>query len=170
MKNHQEHRSSYVPSNPGVQEQAAPVAPQVADPGSRDFALNGVQSALQRAEDHTLQAKTGIPDEVRGSMESSFGQDFSSVRVHKNSAQAKGIGALAYTKGNDVHFAPGQYNPQSSSGRKLLGHELAHVVQQRQGRVRPTGSVGGMALNDSPRLEAEADRLGAHAAQHKPGA
>ncbi len=168
MRNYQEQRSGSAAANPSVQERA-PAQPQVADPASRDFAMGGVQTALQRAEDQTLQAKTGMPDEVRSSMESSFGQDFSSVRVHRNSAQAKSIGALAYTKGNDVHFAPGQYNPGSQSGRKLIGHELAHVVQQRQGRVRPTGSVGGMALNDSPRLEAEADRQGDRAAQHKPG-
>lgn len=136
---------------------------------NRQADLASVGNALQRAEDNgaVLQAKTGIPDEVRTNMESAFNSDFSNVRVHTNSAQAKSIGAVAYTRGNDVHFAPGKYNPGSSSGKQLLGHELAHVVQQRQGRVKPTGSVGGMPLNDSPSLEAEADRMGARAAAHK---
>lgn len=177
MRNYQEKQAS-TNATVAPSEQAAAKPVTTPNPGSRAFVVEGVKGALQRAEtsqalqraesNQALQAKTGIPDPVRTTMESSLGDDFSNVRVHTNSSQAKSIGALAYTRGNDVHFAPGHYNPGSTSGRKLLGHELAHVVQQRQGRVQPTGSVGGMALNDSPKLEAEADRLGERAAMHKP--
>ncbi len=66
------------------------------------------------------------------------------------------MGALAYTQGNNVHFAPGQYNPSSQKGQELLGHELTHVVQQREGRVQPTKQGKGMSVNDSPVLEKEA--------------
>ena len=63
----------------------------------------------------------------------------------------------------DLYFAPGQYNPQTSQGQQLLGHELTHVVQQRAGRVRnPLGS--GVAVVQDPALEAEAERMGQRAA------
>ncbi|MBN2422746.1 DUF4157 domain-containing protein, partial [Candidatus Woesearchaeota archaeon] len=82
-----------------------------------------------------------------------------------NSDQATNMGALAYTQGNDVHFAPGQYNPGSQQGQELIGHELTHVVQQRQGRVAPTKQGKGLPVNDNPALEKEADEMGAKAAQ-----
>ncbi|MCP5053627.1 MAG: DUF4157 domain-containing protein [bacterium] len=85
--------------------------------------------------------------------------DFSDVNIHTNSSKAPAIGAIAYTQGNDIHFAPGAYNPNSSAGKQLLGHELAHVVQQREGRVQPTTTVNGLPVNDSPTLEKEADAM-----------
>jgi len=105
----------------------------------------------------------GIPDGVLQKMEAAFGADFSDVKVHVGQ-EATDVGALAFTQGNDIHFAPGLYNPDTPSGQELLGHELAHVVQQREGRVQPTGEVNGVPLNDDPSLEAEADRLGKKAA------
>ncbi len=94
-------------------------------------------------------------------MESAFGgHDFSSVKIHADSAEAPKVGAKAFTRGKDIHFAPGQYNPESSKGLELLGHELTHVVQQDQGRVKPTGNVNGQPLNDDKSLEGEADSLG----------
>ena len=103
-----------------------------------------------------------IPDAVRGKMEKFFGADFSGVRVHVG-PQAPAIGALAFTVGDTIVFAPGQYDPTSSRGQQILGHELAHVVQQRAGRVRnPFGS--GLAVVQDKALEAEADRQGMRAA------
>jgi hypothetical protein len=107
--------------------------------------------------------RTGMPDHVKARMESSFNTDFSNVNVHPESGKASEVGALAYTQGSDIHFAPGQFQPDTSQGKKLLGHELAHVVQQRQGRVRPTTEVNGMPVNDNPTLEQEADNLGSKA-------
>lgn len=109
----------------------------------------------------------GLPSAVQAKMESAFNTDFSSINIHKSSNKASSIGALAYTQGNDVHFAPGQYNPGSQSGQELIGHELAHVVQQRQGRVSATKRLGKMEVNDSDALEREADVQGALAAQGK---
>ena len=108
--------------------------------------------------------QTGIPDYVIQGMESSFGTDFSSVRVHPDSSKAPEVGALAYTQGTDIHFAPGQFKPDTSAGQQLLGHELTHVIQQAEGRVQPTTEVGGMAVNDDLSLEHEADVMGAKAA------
>lgn len=105
-----------------------------------------------------------LPDGVRQKMESFFRTDFSDVRVHVG-AEAPAIGALAFTLGSNLYFAPGQYNPDTPHGQQLLGHELTHVVQQRAGRVRnPFGS--GIAVVQDPSLEAEADRMGLRAAAH----
>ena len=82
--------------------------------------------------------QTGMPDGLKADMEHALGADFSDVRVHDNSGNAPALGALAYTQGTDIHMAPGQYRPESPAGRELLAHELAHVVQQREGKVKPT--------------------------------
>lgn len=70
---------------------------------------------------------------TRGFMEPRFGQDFSRVRVHTDplaSESARAVNAQAYTVGEDLVFAPGQYAPETESGNALLAHELTHVVQQ----------------------------------------
>jgi ribosomal protein S18 acetylase RimI-like enzyme len=106
-----------------------------------------------------------IPPDVRKKMESFFGASFGEVRIHVG-PHASAIGALAFTQGTDIHFAPGQYNPMTPQGQQILGHELAHVLQQRSGRVRnPFGS--GVAVVQDHALEAEADRLGHRAAAHQ---
>jgi hypothetical protein len=72
---------------------------------------------------------------TRAFMEPRFGHDFSKVRVHadtKAAESARAVNALAYTVGNDVVFGAGQYQPATSNGRRLLGHELTHVVQQNK--------------------------------------
>jgi GNAT superfamily N-acetyltransferase len=107
-----------------------------------------------------------LPDVLRGRMEAALGADFSAVRVHVG-PQAERIGAIAFTLGSDIYFAPGRFQPDTAPGQQLLGHELAHVVQQRQGRVRnPMGS--GVAVVQDRALEAEADRLGQRAATSPP--
>jgi hypothetical protein len=113
----------------------------------------------------TLKRRHGgmpLPSEIQARMEQMLGADLSKVRVHIGQ-EAPSIGALAFTWDSDIHFAPGRYNPHSPAGRFLLGHELAHVVQQRQGRVRnPLGA--GVAVVQDQALEAEADRFGRMAA------
>ncbi|MFP5595846.1 DUF4157 domain-containing protein [Kluyvera sp. 142486] len=99
--------------------------------------------------------KTGLPDNLKSGMESLSGMSLDNVRVHYNSAKPAAVQAHAYAQGSDIHLASGQ--------EKHLPHELGHVVQQAQGRVSATTSVAGMAVNDSPALEHEADVLGASA-------
>jgi Domain of unknown function (DUF4157) len=103
----------------------------------------------------------GIPDSVRSKMEAVFKIDVSAVKIVENSSAAKEAGALAFAAGDTLHFAPGQFNPNSPQGQQLLGHELAHLVQQKQGRVQATGEMNGMAVNNDKALEAEADAMGA---------
>ena len=99
-----------------------------------------------------------LPKGVLQKMESVFDTDFSNVRIHTGGYQAESIGAMAFTTGNDIYFAQGQYNPHSLHGQRLIGHELTHVVQQRSGRVRNVFNGGVTVVND-PGLEAEAERI-----------
>jgi hypothetical protein len=112
-----------------------------------------------------LRQKSGglpLPEDIRSKMETAFSADFSDVRVHIGQ-EASSLGAIAYTWGTNIHFAPGQYNPHTLQGQKLLGHELWHVLQQKSGRVKnPFG--GGVAVVQDHALEAEADRMGIKAA------
>jgi hypothetical protein len=79
-----------------------------------------------------------LPESVRDFFEPRFGHDFSGVRVHTDSQAneaAKAVNALAYTVGSDIVFGSGQYSPETDSGKRLIAHELAHVVQQSGGSI-----------------------------------
>jgi len=108
-----------------------------------------------------------LPLNVQRKMEALFGEDFSDVRIHSG-PQAHAIGAIAFTLGSSIYFAPGHYSPDTPHGHQLLGHELTHVVQQRAGRVR--NPQGGLAVVQDHALEAEAERMGARAATFIPPA
>lgn len=102
--------------------------------------------------------KTGLPDKLKNSIESLSGISMDQVRVHYNSAKPIKLQAHAYAQGKDIHLAPGQ--------EKHLPHEAWHVVQQVQGRVKPTMQMkAGVAVNDEQGLEKEADQMGAQALQ-----
>lgn len=147
------------PAAPGLPRATAGAAPvQRAAPRPANDARTGVRATLLPP-GHLPVTGRGqpLPDAVRRTMEAAFNADFSAVRVHHGSA-ARNLGALAFTTGDDVHFAPGQYDPHTRRGLELLGHELAHVVQQRAGRVvNPFGD--GVAVVQDPRLEREADDM-----------
>lgn len=93
-------------------------------------------------------------------MEPRFGRDFGSVRIHadsKASESAQSLNAQAYTVGNQIVFSNGQYNPNSNVGRRLLAHELTHVVQQSQHSSLMKQSYRIDAENSL--AESEADRV-----------
>jgi hypothetical protein len=72
---------------------------------------------------------------LQSEMEQGFGHDFSGVRIHTDAKAVqfnRQLGARAFTFGSDVYFNEGEFQPASSEGRRLLAHELTHVVQQRQ--------------------------------------
>lgn len=76
---------------------------------------------------------TTLPDQTQQFFESRMGYDFSNVRIHTDNIAAKSaqsINALAYTSGNNIVFNQNQYQPGTESGKRLLAHELTHVVQQ----------------------------------------
>ncbi|HEY9363612.1 MAG TPA: DUF4157 domain-containing protein, partial [Chitinophagaceae bacterium] len=99
--------------------------------------INGQETASDNnLESYVGNLNTGgqsLPNEVRNYYEPRFGYDFSNVKIHTDNVAAKSaqsINALAYTSGNNIVFNDGQYAPNTDSGKKLLGHELTHVVQQ----------------------------------------
>jgi len=99
---------------------------------------------------------TGLPDGVKSGIESLSGISLDSVNVHYNSSQPAQLNALAYAQGSEIHVAPGQ--------ERHVPHEAWHVVQQAQGRVKPTIQMrGGVPVNDDEGLEREADVMGARA-------
>ena len=118
-----------------------PVVRRVAAATGRASAVGGAPLSQGEAA-HIHSAMRGgepLPSGVRAAMESGFGADFSDVRIHRGSeavASAAAIGARAYTLGHDVVFGAGQYDPTGDDGRRLLAHELAHTLQQGEGRVR----------------------------------
>jgi Domain of unknown function (DUF4157) len=97
-----------------------------------------------------------LPSGLRSDMERAFGQDFSTVRVHEDHA-ARGYRALAFARGEGLHFKPGLFQPKAEDGRRMIAHELAHVIQQRASRVT-TGTGPGGEVNSDRGLESEAYR------------
>ena len=96
---------------------------------------NTTASSLQ-TENYISSVRGGEPlgNDDKSFFESRMGYDFSDVRIHDDSnanQSAKNINALAYTHGNDIVFDKDQYQPRTDDGRKLLAHELTHVIQQQ---------------------------------------
>lgn len=104
---------------------------------------------------------SALDEPTRNFMESRLGADLSDVKVHtgsKATEAARSVQAHAYTVGSDVVFQDGQYNPSSTDGKKMLAHELTHVVQQRSGPVDGTPAPGGISISDpSDRFERAAE-------------
>lgn len=107
---------------------------------------------------------------TRTDMEARFGHDFSQVRVHDGltaAQSAREVNARAYTVGQDVVFGGEGYQPQTSSGRSLLAHELAHTIQQR-GLQRSSSSLSLDQGAEYQRLESEAESAAAQALRGEP--
>ncbi|WP_221937439.1 eCIS core domain-containing protein [Shewanella psychropiezotolerans] len=118
-----------------------------------------VQNHIEQLESLIQRNNTGLPDNLKSGMESLSGMSLDHVKVHRNSSKPAAVQAHAYAQGSDIHLASGQ--------EKHLPHELGHVVQQAQGRVKPTTTVGGMSVNDNAGLESEATVMGNKALQMK---
>ena len=128
----------------------APIASRVASPIAEAV-------AAKRREGEPA-ARTGLPPRLRTGIEALSGLAMDDVRVHRNSAEPAKLGALAFTKGGEIHLGPGQ--------EQHLPHEAWHVVQQKQGRVKATAQMKSVAVSDDAGLEREADRMGAVATRH----
>ena len=103
---------------------------------------------LQRKEN-----TTGLPDDLKSGIENLSGYSMDDVKVHRNSDKPKQLQAHAYAQGTEIHLGSGQ--------EKHLPHEAWHVVQQKQGRVKPTTQLaGGAQTNDNDSLENEATKMG----------
>ncbi len=131
------------------------------------IAINNEKMAQAKLEKEKQESSSKMPEEVQAKMENSFGQDFSDVNIHDNSAKAEDMGAKAFAQGKDVHFAPGEFQPNTKQGQELIGHELTHVVQQKEGKVQGGDVNGKDMVNQDPSLEKEADDAGKLASEGK---
>lgn len=137
-------------------------ARQIAQLRRLETSANPLEDALPEPSTFARRAApNGLPAQLRSGIESLSGVDMSDVRIHRNSSKPAQLQALAYAQGSDIHLGPGQ--------ERHLPHEAWHVVQQKQGRVRPTQALRkGIAINDDAGLEHEADVMGAKALQMRP--
>jgi hypothetical protein len=113
------------------------------EPGGGDVLDSGVASQINSLRG----GGRPLSNSTRRLFEPRFGHDFADVRIHDDSRAAtlaRTVGARAFTLGTDVVFAPGEYPPEVSAGRRILAHELTHVVQQRASApskaLGPTGA------------------------------
>jgi hypothetical protein len=110
---------------------------QSARPGDRggvNFGGTCTNCAAESLQGVVATTGSPLPEHTRREMETAFGSSFSNVRIHTDERAAKlsrSLGALAFTYGNDIFFDDGQFTPETSSGRRLLAHELTHTIQQR---------------------------------------
>jgi hypothetical protein len=111
------------------------------------------QNPIQKKENNT-----GLPDNLKSGIENLSGYSMDDVKVHYNSDKPAQLNAHAYAQGTDIHLGSNQ--------EKHLPHEAWHVVQQKQGKVKPTMQMKGkINVNDDYSLEKEADVMGAKALQ-----
>lgn len=126
----------------------------------KQFQAHGEANSPTQQSIQKLKNTTGLPDNLKAGVENMSGYSLDDVKVHYNSDKPVQLQAHAYAKGTDIHIAPGQ--------EKHLPHEAWHVVQQKQGRVKPTMQLKGQTpVNDDAGLEKEADEMGAKALQMK---
>lgn len=128
---------------PQPEEQQTPPALQMmaTQQGPNDAPPPGFESAL----DSSLSRGQPLEGALGDDMSSRFGADFSAVRFHLGSdaqALSDAISARAFTRGQHVFFARGEYQPETDAGRKVIAHELAHVIQQGAAPPSAAGSRG----------------------------
>jgi len=161
------------PNDPYEQEADRVAAQVLAEPGHLDVisAPPRIQRYTEQASGQAETAPASVNDVLAGSgrpldralrqdMEPRFGHDFSTVRVYSGAAaeqSAQDVDAKAYTVGSDIVFGAGEFTPGTREGRRLLAHELTHVVQQ--------GSMAPESLRRAPRKKKESDTVDVKTAQ-----
>jgi len=119
---------------PGEEEEDE-IGQAKASPGARPEVQGATESAIRSLRG----GGEPLPPAQREFFESRFGHGFGGVRVHANAQAAdvaRVVNARAFTLGSDLVFGSGQYAPDTEAGRRLLAHELTHVVQQRGSKPR----------------------------------
>jgi hypothetical protein len=135
-----------------------------------------VNEVLPVVHDVLRAAGQPLDPDARTFMESRLGHDFSRVRVHTDgraAQSARAVNALAYTVGHNIVFGAGQYSPQTSTGQRLLAHELTHTIQQQAGVhlgswMSEAGDPSEREAGDVARLVSEGKSAPLLAASHQP--
>jgi Domain of unknown function (DUF4157) len=134
--------------------------PQMAPPSNLVVLQRKIQSGPVQPMPEGLSGQTipaPLPEGLKAGIEGLSGMSMADVRVHYNSEKPYEVQAKAFTQGTTIHVAPGQ--------EENVPHEAWHVVQQKQGRVRPSMQMGDKGINDDAKLENEADEMGPKAAR-----
>jgi len=97
-----------------------------------------------------------LPDTLRSRVRTQFGLNMDSLRV-RESAQVADLGANAMAQGNIISFAPGVFNPNTSSGQEIIGHELHHITEQARGLG---SNIEGSNIHYNPSSESASDAAG----------
>jgi hypothetical protein len=130
----------------------------LADSSSQITQLKTLKNQINKKADLVQLKKTetsdkkGLPEQLETGVEQLSGLDMGDVKVNYNSSKPSEIGAAAYAQGTDIHLGKGQ--------EKHLPHEAWHVVQQKKGAVKATGTINGTSVNEERNLENEADQMG----------
>lgn len=147
-------------STPVTQKKAQQAGSGAGDkPGSFPAKAAAAENRTAQPVPAVRKNQTGLPDGLKNGIENLSGHSLDDVKVHYRSGKPAQLQAHAYAQGTDIHIAPGQ--------EKHLPHEAWHVVQQKQGRVKPTLQLKGIPVNDDGGLEKEADVMGQKALQAK---
>jgi len=157
-------------AEPSVRNHAAPHVQRMCADCEKEQTVQSKQAPGQSPEvTPALQAQIGslhgdgqpLPESARAFFEPRFVSEFGGVRVHHDdraAASAAGVHARAYTLGTNIVFARGEYQPESSAGRLLLAHELAHVVQQGSGIRAMRQAIAEAVEEESPTSHTGDDR------------
>lgn len=160
------------PTNPYVSKEGQKSPVQTKQSSLSPYQSKEGQKPAIQAKHRPVQRNTGNTNEaqIKANVSSIMGVDVTGAQVNYNSSKPAQLKAEAYAQGNTVEIAPGK--------EQHLGHELAHIGQQAQGRVQATTSRSGgepqqanngmVNINDDPKLEKEADDIGAQAQRMQP--
>jgi len=152
-----------------LEQEADTIADQVMQASGSEARVGGISAHVSRAAGggvapasvHEVLRSSGQPldSATRSYFEPRFGHDFSDVRVHANdtaAASARDVSARAYTAGSNIVFGAGRFAPATDDGRRLIAHELTHVVQQTG--VEGTGTAAAILQRDPDPRGQEAER------------
>jgi hypothetical protein len=148
--------NAYKQVTPDKRSRNDKVATGAMSPETRGSVSNRESAGLRPSAAAVIRAITTaeggrLDKQAREDMESRYGADFTSVRVHADAqaaAWADAVGARAFTAGEHIGFGAGAYAPHTTSGSWILAHELAHVLQQRQGTVAGGAGPDGVRVSD----------------------
>ena len=141
-------------------------APSQVAPGRQTLTSRLAPRPLDQRPRDAGEPSDRLPAPVQAQMGAAFGLHLGGVSVERDSTFATSVGAEAVAHDGRLHFAPGMYDPGSTSGLSLIGHEVAHLAQQTDGRATQAQAKG---EGESPELEAEAEALGSRAAAGEVG-
>jgi Domain of unknown function (DUF4157)/Inositol polyphosphate kinase len=151
-------QKNWVPEFQGISVELQSDTEQVREPIQ---AKSSTTETSQEASRISRPNQTGLPNRLKTGVENLSGMSLDDVKVHYNSPKPFEIKAQAHAQGSEIHIAPGQ--------EKHLPHEVWHIAQQKQGRVKQTmQKIGNVTVNNDVALEAEADVMGAKAMQINP--